>query len=68
MHTYWNEIVCGGLAWDIDMFWFEAFDEPQKVDAKGEDGQMRNEKHWGSFNFDTTPKFNMKCPFANGTQ
>lgn len=47
------------LEWGIDLFWFEAFDEPNKADAIGDDGQVASEKYWGSFTSDRTPKFNM---------
>ena len=59
--TYWKSAVCGILDWGIDLFWFEAFDEPNKADAIGDNGQSASEKNWGSFTADRTPKFNMKC-------
>ena len=49
------------LDWGVDLFWFEAFDEPNKADAIGTDGKSASEKNWGSFTSDRTPKFNMKC-------
>lgn len=59
--TYWKSAVCGMLDWGIDLFWFEAFDEPGKADAIGDNGQSASEKYWGSFKADRTPKFNMCC-------
>lgn len=59
--TYWKSAVCGMLDWGVDLFWFEAFDEPGKADAVGDNGQTASEKYWGSFKADRTPKFNMRC-------
>ena len=61
MEQYWNEAVCGALEWGIDLFWFEAFDEPNKADAIGDNGVAASEKYWGSFTADHKPKFSMKC-------
>jgi glucan 1,3-beta-glucosidase len=61
METYWHDTVCGALTWGIDVFWFEAFDEPNKADAIGDDGVAASEKYWGSFTADHKPKFDMKC-------
>jgi len=49
------------LAWGVDLFWFEAFDEPLKADAIGTDGKAASEKNWGAFNADRTPKFDLSC-------
>lgn len=59
---YWQEAVCGILAWGVDVFYFEAFDESWKPESKGDNGQMMNEKHWGLLTDDRKPKFNMTCP------
>lgn len=59
--TYWNSAVCGMLDWGVDLFWFEAFDEPNKADAIGDNGKSASEKYWGSFTADRKPKFNMRC-------
>ncbi|KIX04861.1 uncharacterized protein Z518_05732 [Rhinocladiella mackenziei CBS 650.93] len=61
MKTYWDSAVCGLLDWGVDLFWFEAFDEPNKADAIGDNGQSASEKYWGSFTSDRNPKFNMRC-------
>jgi glucan 1,3-beta-glucosidase len=61
MKTYWQSAVCGLLDWGVDLFWFEAFDEPDKPDAIGDNGQKASEQHWGSFDSQRNPKFNMKC-------
>jgi glucan 1,3-beta-glucosidase len=49
------------LDWGVDLFWFEAFDEPGKQDAIGDNGQRASEKYWGSFTSDREPKFDMRC-------
>ena len=59
--AYWKSAVCGMLDWGVDLFWFEAFDEPGKADAIGDDGQVASEQHWGAMTSDRTPKFDMKC-------
>lgn len=59
--AYWKSAVCGMLDWGVDLFWFEAFDEPGKADAIGDDGQIASEQHWGAMTSDRTPKFDMKC-------
>ena len=61
MATYWKSSICAMLDWGVDLFWFEAFDEPNKQDATGDNGVTASEKHWGSFTSDRKPKFNMKC-------
>lgn len=59
---YWKESVCGILAWGVDVFYFEAFDESWKPESKGDNGQMMNEKHWGLYTADRKPKFDTSCP------
>jgi len=59
--SYWSSAVCGMLDWGVDLFWFEAFDEPNKADAIGTNGQSASEKNWGAFSSDRTPKFSMQC-------
>lgn len=59
--TYWKSAVCGMLKWGVDLFWFEAFDEPKKEGAIGQNGQVASEKTWGSFTADRSPKFDMSC-------
>jgi len=59
--TYWQSGVCGMLDWGVDVFYFEAFDEPDKPDSVGADGSAENEQHWGALNADRSTKFTMKC-------
>src|SRR5271155_2878348 len=59
--TYWKSAVCGMLDWGVDLFYFEAFDEPNKQAATATDGTTGNEGHWGAFTSDRTPKFDLSC-------
>lgn len=47
--------------WDVNVFVFEAFDEPWKPDTEGDGGVSANEKHWGAMTADRRPKYNLKC-------
>lgn len=51
------------LDWGVNVFYFEAFDEPWKPDSIGDDGNPADEKHWGAMNADRTtkPNFSLKC-------
>ena len=49
------------LAWGVDVFYFEAFDESWKPLSKGDNGQMMDETHWGLFTADRKPKFDTTC-------
>ncbi|CCX05413.1 glucan 1,3-beta-glucosidase [Pyronema domesticum] len=55
---YWKEAICGILAWGVDTFVFEAFDEPWKPAEKNNDV----ERHWGIMDINGKPKFDLKCP------
>lgn len=59
--TYWSTGVCGMLAWGVNVFSFEAFDEPWKPKSTGQDGNVADETHWGVFNADRTSKYDTKC-------
>ena len=54
---FWKQGVCAALDWNINLFYFSAFDEPWKPDSKGADGKMGDEKHWGAFTSDRQAKF-----------
>ncbi|PLB43770.1 hypothetical protein P170DRAFT_514095 [Aspergillus steynii IBT 23096] len=43
---YWKSAVCGILTWGVDVFYFEAFDEPWKPVSKGDNGEEKDETHW----------------------
>ncbi|KAH1327136.1 hypothetical protein KXW98_001951 [Aspergillus fumigatus] len=49
---YYKSAVCGMLAWGVDVFYFEAFDESWKPKTKGDNGEMQDETHWGAFTAD----------------
>ncbi|GES59052.1 1,3-beta-glucanosyltransferase Bgt1 [Aspergillus terreus] len=60
---YYKKAVCGMIEWGIDVFYFEAFDEPWKPKSTGDNGQASDETHWGLFTADRKPKWdNLKCP------
>jgi glucan 1,3-beta-glucosidase len=59
--TFWQSGVCGMLDWGVDVFYFEAFDEPSKPDSIGQDGAAENEQHWGALNSDRSLKFSLSC-------
>jgi glucan 1,3-beta-glucosidase len=49
------------LAWGVNTFYFEAFDEPWKPDSIGDDGSAADEKHWGAMSAERVPKFSLTC-------
>ena len=59
--TFWKSGVCALKRWGIDAFAFEAFDEPWKPVSKGENGESKDETHWGVYNADRTPKYDLSC-------
>jgi glucan 1,3-beta-glucosidase len=50
------------LAWGVDLFYFEAYDESWKPDSTGDNGQAMDEKHWGLYTADRKSKFDTSCP------
>lgn len=58
---YFNEAVCGILAWGVNVFTFEAFDEPWKPKSVGQDGSVADETHWGVWNSDRSAKYTFSC-------
>ncbi|THZ05597.1 putative glucan 1,3-beta-glucosidase [Aureobasidium pullulans] len=59
--TYYDDAICGMLAYGVNTFVFEAFDEPQKPAAIGDSGAEGDERHWGVMTSDRTPKFPLTC-------
>ncbi|KAI9790536.1 MAG: glycoside hydrolase 3 protein [Peltula sp. TS41687] len=59
--TFWKRSVCGMRAWGVDVFAFEAFDEPWKPVSVGDNGESRDETHWGVFNADRSFKYDVRC-------
>lgn len=59
--TFWKKGVCGMLAWNVDLFYFEAYDESWKPDSKGDNGKNMDEQHWGLRTADRKVKFDTSC-------
>jgi glucan 1,3-beta-glucosidase len=59
--TFWKSAICGILDWGVNVFSFEAFDEPWKPKSVGQDGSVADETHWGVWNADRTPKYSTTC-------
>lgn len=59
--TYFAQSVCGMLDWGVNVFYFEAFDEPWKPASIGTDGQSEDETHWGALTVDRSTKFPLQC-------
>jgi len=59
--TFWSNAVCGMLDWGVNVFYFEAFDEPWKPVSTGDDGTVADETHWGAWNADRSSKFSYTC-------
>ncbi|KAL4942333.1 hypothetical protein BDV06DRAFT_192386 [Aspergillus oleicola] len=60
--TYYKDAVCSMLTWGLDVFYFEAFDETWKPDSVGDNGEAKDEKHWGLFTDKREAKFDLSCP------
>ena len=59
--TFWKQGVCGIRKWGVNVFYFEAFDEPNKGVSVGDNGVAQDETHWGAFTVDRTAKFDLSC-------
>ncbi|PYI29563.1 hypothetical protein BP00DRAFT_448244 [Aspergillus indologenus CBS 114.80] len=59
---YYQTSVCAMLASNIDVFYFEAFDESWKPNSVGDNGQSMDEKHWGLFTADRKPNSALSPP------
>jgi len=59
--AFWSQGICGILDWGVNVFSFEAFDEPWKPVSTGQDGSVADETHWGVWNADRTPKYSVTC-------
>ena len=64
MNTFMSEWVCEALANNTNYFWFEAFDEPWKIqfDTPGEDW----EDHWGLMDVNRNLKDGVIIPDCGG--
>lgn len=65
---YYADAVCGMLDWGVNVFYFEAFDEPWKPDSVGDDGTAADETRWGAMNADRSRKegFPLRCKASGG--
>ncbi|KAI5275788.1 putative glucan 1,3-beta-glucosidase [Aureobasidium subglaciale] len=59
--TYFDDAICGMLAWNVNVFVFEAFDEPWKPHAIGDSGSAGDETHWGVMDVNRNTKFPLTC-------
>ena len=59
--TFFKQGVCGLIEWGFNVFFFEAFDEPWKPVATGQDGTVADETHWGAMTVDRKAKYAIKC-------
>ncbi|KAF4773914.1 glycosyl hydrolase family 17 [Colletotrichum scovillei] len=59
--AFYDSGVCGMVNWGFNVFFFEAFDEPWKPHAIGEDGSEAPETHWGGMKADRAPKYPLRC-------
>jgi len=61
--SYWQKAICSIRRWGVDVFVFEAFDEPGKPTTASDTGVQVDgvESHWGAFTVDRVPKFNLTC-------
>ncbi|KAI9827449.1 MAG: hypothetical protein M1832_004798 [Thelocarpon impressellum] len=53
---YWKDSICSIRQLGVNVFSFEAFDEPNKPKSVGLDGKARDETHWGVFDKDRKVK------------
>ncbi|KAJ9647748.1 glycoside hydrolase 3 protein [Coniosporium apollinis] len=60
-HTYFQTAVCGMLAWNVDVFYFEAFDEPWKPRSEGDNGVSADETHWGAMTAGREVSYAVRC-------
>ncbi|KAG9590268.1 putative glucan 1,3-beta-glucosidase, partial [Aureobasidium melanogenum] len=59
--TYFDGAVCGMISWGVNVFVFEAFDEPWKPQSIGDSGAAEDETHWGAMNVDRSAKYPLTC-------
>ena len=58
---FYKKAVCGIIAWGLNAFYFEAFDEPWKPHSVGDNGLAADETKWGAMTVDRKTKFDLKC-------
>lgn len=58
--NYWQNAICAIRGWGVNVAVFEAFDEEWKPNTSGTSDV---EKHWGVFDENNKPKFDLSCDF-----
>lgn len=58
--NYWQNAICAMRGWGVNVAVFEAFDEEWKPNTSGTSDV---EKHWGVFDDNNKPKFDLSCDF-----
>ncbi|KAF2842114.1 glycoside hydrolase family 17 protein [Patellaria atrata CBS 101060] len=58
---FYQKGFCAAIDWNVNSFYFEAFDEPWKPLSVGDDGFSADETHWGAMTADRNSKFSLKC-------
>lgn len=64
MNQYMEDWVCAALSNGTQYFWFEAFDEPWKIEY--DSGSENWEDHWGLMDVDRNLKDGVKIPDCGG--
>lgn len=49
------------LSWGVNVFDFEAFDEPWKPVSIGDNGNIADETHWGAMTASRQAKYSLRC-------
>mmetsp|Transcript_3927 Transcript_3927/g.3812 ORF Transcript_3927/g.3812 Transcript_3927/m.3812 type:complete len:307 (+) Transcript_3927:55-975(+) len=58
--NYWQNAICAMRGWGVNVAVFEAFDEAWKPDTSGTSDV---EKHWGVYDSNNKPKYDLSCNF-----
>ncbi|PHH54195.1 Glucan 1,3-beta-glucosidase [Ceratocystis fimbriata CBS 114723] len=58
---FFEEGICAMVDSGFKVFAFEAFDEPNKAAAVGDDGSVADETSWGVMHADLSRKYNIQC-------
>ena len=53
--------ICAMQYWGLDVYAFEAFDEPWKPVSIGDNGEEKDERHWGVYGADRQIKYDNVC-------
>ena len=59
--SFYQKTICTALTWGVNLFCFEAFDEPWKPASIGDNGASADETHWGVMTGDRQVKFPLQC-------